>query len=128
MLADITFIGSTIKSLQVNNKVTKLPAVSSVNINVGVSDPSITSITDEEVTYLHGVLQLQIDLNITNDTEEVLSEISLLLEGAYRIDSGVDRNEFNDLVRFNGLANLYTVARSEIITFTSHIYSEGKVV
>ena len=35
---------------------------------------------------------------------------------------------FNDLLRINGVSNLYTIARSHIITFSSHMYTEGKLV
>ena len=95
MQANIQFIGSAIKTLSINNSITKVPEKCDVNLQVSVSEPWIEPITVDSNDFIQGTIHLGLDIKLANANKEDVTTITLLLEGVYRARLSVSNQEFN---------------------------------
>ncbi|WP_026497125.1 hypothetical protein [Butyrivibrio sp. WCD3002] len=118
----IELIGCTILNLNIENNIVGLLPDTEKSFGLNVFKPQIY----EDGGYK---AQARIEIVITIKQEGPReTNISLLLEGAFKSTSETTKEEFMQLVAINGVAALIGIARGKIESISGSIYNTGKIV
>lgn len=119
----IELIGTTVKSLTINNNVVDAERDGKRNFGININEPQF------EQTDNRWFAQILIDLEIEIvQTEKQECSIQISIEGAFLSEENVDMETFNELVSVNGAAALIGIARGKIEAITANIFNNGKIV
>lgn len=74
-------------------------------------------------------LEITIDLdNQQTDENNKKASIRLTIEGGFSAPESMPNNQFENMLRVNGAASLYSIARGYLISLTSQSFVRGQVV
>ena len=119
----IEFVGTTIKSVTINNNIVDVDREAKRSIGLTINEP----LFEKKDQYIFAQMVVDFDIEI-QQSEDQKCEIRLSLEGAFISDEGTEEEEFRQLVVINGAAALIGIARGKIEAITSATFSNGKVV
>lgn len=126
-IADLEFVGSIIKNISVENSISMLPNPTRITMQVGSEPSMVRTIDDDGVAKYEQTLLLLVELGILDEAENKVTDIKIMFEGCFRAPMGMNVTDFENAVKISGLTGLFSIARAEIVTLTSHIFIEGKV-
>ena len=119
----IELIGTTVKSLVVDNSIVDIAREGKRNFGLNINEPEF------QETEGRWFGQILIDFKIEiGQAEGQECLIQLSIEGAFLSDESVDIDTFKELVIVNGAAALIGIARGKIESITANIFNNGKVV
>lgn len=117
----INFIGTTIKSIDVNNNIVDIEKEAKRSFGLNINEPHFEQVSDGCIAQM--TIDFEIEIEQT-DNEKFRMEMSL--EGAFF--STEDEDTFQQLVAVNGAAAIIGIARGKVEAITSNIFNNGKVV
>jgi len=119
----IEFIGTTIKSINVENNIVDVDREGKRSFGLTINEPLFEEHNN------HFFSQIMIDFIIDiEQSEEQKCQLRLSIEGAFISGEGVGEEEFKHLVIINGAAALIGIARGKIETISAAMFNNGKVV
>ena len=122
VLADIQPINVCIRELSVQNVDGILPPENQQSHNLVVEHSEIQTVDGKK----QQGLRLNLESKIKGTGENI---IRLVLEGHFESHDGrIDEKSFIELVKYNGTAALYSIARAKIEELTSLVFSSGKII
>ena len=119
----IELIGTTIKSVSVENNIVDVEREAKRNFGLNINEPYFETIE----AGLFARMTIDFDVEI-EQSEEQKFKLEMSLEGAFLSSSDVDENSFKQLVGVNGAAAIIGMARGKIEAITANIFNNGKVV
>jgi len=125
-LSDFQIIGSSIKSLKIENDFIGLSNDSNIErtLDVSHSVASIETINNGE-SFL-GTILLNIKTSASLDKKKYT--VDLLIEGCFNAPAKVGENSFNGMLQVNGVTSLYSIARGFIQSTTSQTLVSGSIL
>lgn len=118
----ITFIGTQIEKLTINNSITELEDSDKRSFGLDINAPEL--MTEDGKNYAELAIELVISIKKNEDQH---CDINLVLKGAFLNTIG-DVTKFKKLVEVNGAAALIGVARGKIESISSSVFNSGKIV
>ncbi len=119
----IELIGTTVKSLTIDNTIIDAEMDGKRNFGLNISEPEFQETDNRWFS------QLLIDFEVEiSQSEERECKIRLSMEGAFLSDENADKELFEELVVVNGASALIGIARGKIEAITANIFNNGKVV
>lgn len=119
----IELIGTTIKSINVENNIVDAEREAKRSFGLNINEPRFEKLDNDYFS------KMSIDFEIdVEQSEEQRCKIELSLEGAFISGKGIDEDTFKQLVIVNGAAAIIGIARGKIETITANIFNNGKVV
>ena len=77
---------------------------------------------------LIGYVQLKLNITAKDQEDKAFKcKISLILEGCFN-SLMEDKNKFEQMLYINGGTTLYSIARSQILNFSSNMFVNGKIL
>lgn len=119
----IELIGTTIKSLTIDNSIVDMAREGKRNFGLNINEPVFQE-TDNR-WFAQIVIDFKVEVNQSEGQESV---IQLAIEGAFLSEESADIEAFKELVIVNGAAALIGIARGKIEAITANIFNNGKVV
>ncbi|MFR4319380.1 MAG: hypothetical protein ACLT2Z_08485 [Eubacterium sp.] len=119
----IELIGTTIKSVSVENNIVDVEREAKRNFGLNINEPYFETIE----AGLFAQMTIDFDVEI-EQSEEQKFKLEMSLEGAFLSSRDVDENSFKQLVGVNGAAAIIGMARGKIEAITANIFNNGKVV
>lgn len=128
IVSDFQILGTNIKTLNLTNDFIYFQDNNEdIDRKVGIN----YEILDIHQSHdkLIGTLLFMIDLNITDNSREDHNQIhlSLEIEGGF-YSSNLDQNVFKQMIEINGVASLFSIARSFILSVTSQAIPGSQIV
>ncbi len=121
--AGIELVGTTIKSISVENNIVDIEREAKRNFGLNINEPYFETVEDGFFS------QMTIDFEVEiEQSEEQKFKLEISLEGAFLSADKVDENRFKQLVGVNGATAMIGIARGKIETITANIFNNGKVV
>ena len=121
--AGIELVGTTIKSISVENNIVDIEREAKRSFGLNINDPCFEEVESGFFS------QMTIDFEIeVEQSEEQKFKMKMSLEGAFLSEEGIDNKAFKQLVGVNGAAAIIGIARGKIEAITSNIFNNGKVV
>ncbi len=121
-MSDMQFIGSSIKSLEINNDFVVFPEKSNKMFDVIYERISI----DKRDERKNGIIRLDVKVQLSEDERNC--NVHLIIEGCFNISSDVSDDDFEKILAINGRALLYSVSRAYITTISSIAFANGSIV
>ena len=122
VLADIQPINVFIREVNIHNLDGILPPENQQTYSLAVEHSEIQTVDGKK----QQGLRLSIECKIVGIAENV---VKLILEGYFESkDEKIDEKDFIELVKYNGTAALYSIARAKIEELTSLVFSSGKII
>lgn len=122
--SEFKFLGNSIRKLDINNDF--------INIDPTKCDNTldichkIVELKNSDNEFF-GMIQLIINASLINENEKY--EINLISEGAFSLpNESFSEKTFKDMMNTSGIACLYSIARSFIISTTSQTVVEGNII
>lgn len=118
ILADVSFLGNVICSINFTNKFVCLNA----------NDPDIRRSIDvlyeilnaeEKDNIYQGKLLLEVKIKITSKKEKESLKLNLSMIGFFEGNKNIPFDDFNKILSLNGCATLYSIARATITSITA---------
>lgn len=119
----IELIGTTVKSLMIDNSIIDVERDGKRNFGININEPEFQK-TDNR---WFGQILIDFEIDI-NQTEEQGCKIQLSVEGAFLSEENSNMEVFKELVIVNGAAALIGIARGKIEAITANIFNNGKIV
>lgn len=119
----IELIGTTVKSLTINNSIVDVERDGKRNFGININEPEFQKTDNKWFAQLFIDFEIEI---IQNEEQEC--KIQLSVEGAFLSEENADIEAFKALVIVNGAAALIGIARGKIEAITANIFNNGKVV
>lgn len=119
----IELIGTTVKSLVVDNDIVDVERDGKRSFGLDINEPKFEVVDD--TLFAQMLIDFEIEIS---QSEEQECKIQLTLEGAFISKEDVDEDTFKELVIINGAAALIGIARGKIETLSANIFNNGKVV
>ena len=128
--SNFQFIGNSITSLNIHNDFVALPE-SDVSKRVDVSYDIQNAGEDEDGIW--GMVNLYVDCSLVAESEDETDKpkaysVRLVLNGCFTDNKDVPFEEFEKMLKINGFAALYSVARSIIISISAQSVVSGSIV
>lgn len=121
--AGIELVGTTIKSISVENSIVDVEREAKRNFGLNINEPSFESVEDGFFS------QMTLDFKVeVEQSKEQKFQLEMSLEGAFLSMGEVDEKAFKQLVSVNGAAAIIGMARGKIEAITANIFNNGKVV
>lgn len=120
---DVELLGTSIKSLTVNNEIPDISRDAKRNFGLNINEP--TFVKDGNTLYAHMVIDFEVEIRQSEDQE---CTITLSLEGAFSGAKGIDPNLFKERVIVNGASALIGIARGKIENISATIFNNGKII
>ena len=73
-------------------------------------------------------LRIEINLNSKDSSSDRQANIHLTISGGFQAPVEMEENGFADMLRINGAAALYSIARSYLISVTSQSFVRGNII
>lgn len=121
--AGIELVGTTIKSISVENNIVDVEREAKRNFGLNINEPYFE--TAEEGFFSQMTIDFEVEIE---QSEEQKFKLEISLEGAFLSTGKVDENSFKQLVGVNGATAIIGIARGKIETITANIFNNGKVV
>lgn len=119
----IKLIGTTIKSISVNNNIVDIDREAKRNFGLNINEPYFEMVEDGFFS------QMIIDFIVeVEQSGEQTFKLQMSLEGAFLSCNQVDESRFKQLVNVNGAAAIIGIARGKIEAITANIFNSGKIV
>ena len=127
--SDLVFLGCSIKEIKSKNNIVNLAPDAKINIGMNVSVKHIEEGNPQNgATPLCGYIQLDLDLDITApENKQLKCKFKIGIEGCFTAEA-LNRESFEKMLIINGGTTLYSIARSQILDFTSNMFMTGKVL
>lgn len=119
----IELVGTTIKNLSVENDIVDIKKDARRNFGLNINEPYFETIEDGFFSQM--IIDFQIEIEQADNHK---CKIDLSLEGAFVSETGVEEENFKQLVMVNGAAAVVGIARGKIETITANIFNNGKIV
>ena len=116
-------VGTTIKNLSVENDIVDIKKDARRNFGLNINEPYFETIEDGFFSQM--IIDFQIEIEQADNHK---CKIDLSLEGAFVSETGVEEENFKQLVMVNGAAAVVGIARGKIETITANIFNNGKIV
>ena len=125
--SELIFNGSSIKSLKITNNIVNL-ANTNNSIEMSLDIKKIDEIPQEEKRELKGYLLLNLTVT-TKDQEDpsLKCKFVITVEGCFS-SWMEDREIFERMLYLNGGTTLYSIARAQILNFSSNVFMSGKIL
>ena len=121
--AGIELIGTTIKSVNVENNIVDVEREAKRSFGLSINEPQFEKIDNDYFSKM--TIDFEVDVE---QSEEQRCKIELSLEGAFASGHEIDEDAFKQLVIVNGAAAIIGIARGKIETITANIFNNGKIV
>lgn len=121
--AGIKLIGTTVKSLKIQNSIVDEQRDGKRNFGLNINEPKFEQADDKWFAQI--LIDFQVELM---QSEEQECTIRLSVEGAFLSEENIDLETFRELVSVNGAAALIGIARGKIEAITANIFNNGKIV
>ena len=119
----IELVGTTIKSISVENNIVDVEREAKRNFGLNINEPYFETVDGGFFS------QMTIDFKVEiEQSEEQEFKLEMSLEGAFLSVGDVDEESFKQLVDVNGAAAIIGMARGKIEAITANIFNNGKVV
>lgn len=119
----IELVGTTIKNLSVENDIVDIKKDARRNFGLNINEPYFETIEDGFFSQM--IIDFQIEIEQADNHK---CKIDLSLEGAFVSETGVEEENFKQLVMVNGAAAVVGIARGKIEAITANIFNNGKIV
>ena len=119
----IELVGTTIKNLSVENDIVDIKKDARRNFGLNINEPYFETI--EDVFFSQMIIVFQIEIEQADNHK---CKIDLSLEGAFVSETGIEEENFKQLVMVNGAAAVVGIARGKIEAITANIFNNGKIV
>lgn len=119
----IELVGTTIKNLSVENDIVDIKKDARRNFGLNINEPYFETIEDGFFSQM--IIDFQIEIEQADNHK---CKIDLSLEGAFVSETGVEEENFKQLVMVNGAAAIVGIARGKIEAITANIFNNGKIV
>ena len=119
----IELVGTTIKNLSVENDIVDIKKDARRNFDLNINEPYFETIEDGFFSQM--IIDFQIEIEQVDNHK---CKIDLSLEGAFVSETGVEEENFKQLVMVNGAAAVVGIARGKIEAITANIFNNGKIV
>lgn len=121
--AGIELVGTTIKSISVENSIVDVEREAKRNFGLNINEPHIERVEDGFFS------QMTIDFKVeVEQSEEQKFQLDMSIEGVFLSMGEIDEKAFEQLVGVNGAAAIIGMARGKIEAITANIFNNGKVV
>ena len=121
------FIGSSITNLKSSNGIRTIRDESSLTHEIDTSY-EITHCDEIEDDFV-GILVLNITIKLKEQkTKGKRLLINVQIEGVFKANKALGKDGFVNMLRINGTASLFSIARAFIMSLTSQMLLDGKVV
>ena len=119
----IELVGTTIKNLSVENDIVDIKKDARRNFGLNINEPYFETIEDGFFSQM--IIDFQIEIEQADNHK---CKIDLSLEGAFVSETGVEEENFKQLVMVNGAAAVVGIARGKVEAITANIFNNGKIV
>lgn len=119
----IELIGTTVKSLSVDNNIVDIERDGKRSFGLNVNEPEFQEV--EEGLFAQMTIDFEVEVE---QSEEQQCKIQLSIEGAFLSSGNVEKDEFKELVFVNGAAALIGIARGKIESVSANVFNNGKIV
>ena len=119
----IELVGTTIKNLSVENDIVDIKKDARRYFGLNINEPYFETIEDGFFSQM--IIDFQIEIEQADNHK---CKIDLSLEGAFVSETGVEEENFKQLVLVNGAAAVVGIARGKIEAITANIFNNGKIV
>lgn len=119
----IELVGTTIKNLSVENDIVDIKKDARRNFGLNINEPYFETIEDGFFSQM--IIDFQIEIEQADNHK---CKIDLSLEGAFVSETGVEEENFKQLVMVNGAVAVVGIARGKIEAITANIFNNGKIV
>ena len=116
--AGIELIGTTIKSINVENSIVDVEQDAKRNFGININEPHFEFLENEIFSEM--LIDFQIEIE---QSDEQRCKIELSLEGAFISEEDIDEETFKQLVIINGAAAIIGIARGKIESISSSIFN-----
>lgn len=123
-IADFQFSGKSIKELSVTNDFVNTNDSDDFSRTVDV-DYEIKDISERENRKV-AIMYLFVNTSVARD--EKSTKIKYVVEGCFSVSSNTSDEDFITMLSVNGCTALYSIARADIVSISSHIFNSGKIV
>ena len=121
--AGIELIGTTIKSINVENNIVDVEREAKRSFGLNINEPQFEKVDNDYFS------KMTIDFEIeVEQSDEQKCKMEFSLEGAFVSGQELDEDAFKQLVFVNGAAAIIGIARGKIETITANIFNNGKIV
>lgn len=124
-LTDFTFKGNCIKKLIIENDFVAFPVDSETTRKVDVKYKLDDIATDKDGIGLIGIAVLNTTVLIERRNRTCKIEISV--EGCFATNEKNEKETFEQMIRINGCATLYSITRAIISSVSSQTFSVGNI-
>lgn len=121
--AGIELIGTTIKSINVENNIVDVEREAKRSFGLNINEPQFEKFDNDYFSKMS--IDFEVDIE---QSEEQRCKIELSLEGAFISGQEIDEDAFKQLVIVNGAAAIIGIARGKLETITANIFNNGKIV
>lgn len=121
--AGIELIGTTIKTINVDNDIVDIEKEAKRNFGLNINEPIFQQVENG----IFAQMTIDFGIEVIQSTNQKC-KIELSLEGAFISNSSIKEETFEQLVAVNGAAAIIGIARGKIETLTANIFNNGKVV
>lgn len=121
--AGIELIGTTIKSINVENNIVDVEREAKRSFGLNINEPQFKKLDNDYFSKM--TIDFEIDVE---QSEEQRCKIELSLEGAFISEQEIDGDAFKQLVIVNGATAIIGIARGKLETITANIFNNGKIV
>ena len=123
-LAEFQFIGKSIKELSVTNDFPNTNDTDAFSRSIDV-DYNIVNISEKN-NQKTALMHLIVNVNLSRDNNS--TDIKYVVEGCFTAPNEISEEEFITMLSVNGCTALYSVARADISSISSHIFNSGKIL
>lgn len=120
--SEFQFLGSSVKELEIKNDFVVFPENSKKSFDVVYQRCDITR-TDK-----NKLGSIRLDIKVMLEENRQICDLHLLIEGCFRVSLDMADDEFEALLKINGCAALYSVARAYIISISSNTFMKGAII
>lgn len=121
--ATFQLLGTRVIDCKIHNDFIYIDGSEKKKIDISHSISSMGATEDDKKI---GVLQLSLKLQIWEGKKKL--KIDLTIEGAFETPRERSDENFAEMLEINGMAALYSVARSFVLSITAQSLIEGKVM
>lgn len=126
--SELNFVGSTILSLKIDNNIVNLTnSINNISMALNITKIEEKLLENKKIELI-GYVQLKLNITAKDQEDKAFKcKISLILEGCFN-SLMEDKNKFEQMLYINGGTTLYSIARSQILNFSSNMFVNGKIL
>lgn len=119
----IELIGTTIKSINVENSIVDVEREAKRGFRLDINEPLFKKMDN----YYFSKMTVDFEIDI-EQSQKQRCKLEVSLEGAFISGQEISEEDFKQLVIVNGAAAIIGIARGKIETITANIFNNGKIV